>query len=187
MTISRDVVCERVKVSCLWRAAEVAREWRASHVLSLLDPELPETDVPSIADVAHRVVRMRDQENAGATQHFPDLVLDVFEAMRPVADDQSSRILVHCHAGVSRSTAFAYGLIAHQFGKGREDEAFAALLTITRKPWPNRRIVEILDASLGREGRLLAPLDAMRARYPRRIDAWHRFNLRRGLTAAYSR
>ncbi len=107
--------------------------------------------------------------------------------MRPAADDRSSRILVHCHAGVSRSTAFAYGLIAHQLGAGREDEAFRALLTITRKPWPNRRIIEILDASLGREGRLLAPLDAMRARHPRRIDAWHRFNERRGLISIYSR
>ncbi|QLL62672.1 protein-tyrosine phosphatase family protein [Sinorhizobium mexicanum] len=187
MTINRALIPECVKVSCLWRAAEVAREWRASHVLSLLDPELPQADVPAIANVAHRVVRMRDQENAGATQHFPDLVQDVFEAMRPVADDRSSRILVHCHAGVSRSTAFAYGLIAYQLGKGREEEAFAALLTITRKPWPNRRIIEILDGSLGREGRLLAPLDAMRARHPRRIDAWHRFNYRRGFRSTYSR
>ncbi len=94
---------------------------------------------------------------------------------------------MHCHAGVSRSTAFAYGLIAHQLGAGREDEAFRALLMITRKPWPNRRIIEILDASLGREGRLLAPLDAMRARHPRRIDAWHRFNERRGLISIYTR
>ncbi|WP_331371771.1 protein tyrosine phosphatase [Sinorhizobium chiapasense] len=187
MTIDRDLIPERVKVSCLLRAAEVAREWRASHVLSLLDPELPDADVPVIADVAHRIVRMRDQENVGATRHFPDLVHDVFGAMRRVSDDRSSRILVHCHAGVSRSTAFAYGLIAHQLGKGREEEAFAALLTITRKPWPNRRIIEILDASLGSEGRLLAPLDAMRARHPRRIDAWHRFNKRRGFTSTYSR
>ncbi|NRP70326.1 hypothetical protein ILFOPFJJ_01205 [Ensifer psoraleae] len=187
MILSGDLIHERVKVSCLWRAADAAREWRASHVLSLLDPELPEVDVPVISEVAHRVVRMRDQENAGATQHFPDLVQEVFAAMRPVADDRSSRILVHCHAGVSRSTAFAYGLIAHQLGEGREEEAFAALLTITRKPWPNRRIIEILDASLGREGRLLAPLDAMRARYPLRIEAWHRFNRRRGLTSTYSR
>lgn len=187
MTIHVDLISERVKVSCLRRAADAAREWRASHVLSLLDPELPDTDVPVIAEASHRVVRMRDQENAVATQHFPDLVLEVFEAMRPAAEETSSRILVHCHAGVSRSTAFAYGLIAHQLGAGREDEAFRALLTITRKPWPNRRIIEILDASLGREGRLLAPLDAMRARHPRRIDAWHRFNERRGLISIYSR
>ncbi|WOS61669.1 dual specificity protein phosphatase family protein [Sinorhizobium fredii] len=185
MTVEAEAIPERIKVSCLWRAAEAAREWRASHVLSLLDPELPETDVPIIGGVNHRVARLRDQENAGATQHFPDLVREIFEAMRPVADDRSSRVLVHCHAGVSRSTAFAYGLIAHQLGAGRE-EAFAALLAITRKPWPNRRIVEILDVSLGRQGRLLAPLDAMRTRFPR-IDAWRRFNERRGLTSTYPR
>jgi predicted protein tyrosine phosphatase len=187
MTINYESVSERVKVSCLWRATETAREWRASHVLSLLDPELPDTDVPLIADANHRVVRMRDQENALATQHFPDLVIETFEALRPVADDRASRILVHCHAGVSRSTAFAYCLIAHQLGAGSEEEAFAALLTITRKPWPNRRIVEILDEALGRQGRLLVPLDAMRSRYPRRIDAWHRFNKQRGFISTYSR
>ncbi|MBD9593877.1 dual specificity protein phosphatase family protein [Ensifer sp. ENS07] len=187
MNIAFEVIPERVKVSCLWRAADAARDWRASHVLSLLDPELPDANVPVIADASHRVVRMRDQENPTATQHFPDLVLEVFEAMRPAAEHAESRILVHCHAGVSRSTAFAYGLIAHQLGAGREDEAFRALLTITRKPWPNRRIIEILDAALGRGGRLLAPLDVMRARHPRRIDAWHRFNERRGLTSIYQR
>ncbi|WP_026617924.1 protein-tyrosine phosphatase family protein [Ensifer aridi] len=187
MTSSGDPISERVKVSCLYRAAEAAREWRASHVLSLLDPELSDDDVPVIIDANHRVVRIRDQENAVATPHFPDLVLETFEALRPVADDRSSRILVHCHAGVSRSTAFAYCLIAHQLGAGSEEEAFAALLTITRKPWPNRRIVEILDEALGRQGRLLVPLDAMRARHPRRIDAWHRFNKQRGFISTYSR
>jgi predicted protein tyrosine phosphatase len=187
MTGEAQAISERIKVSCLWRAAEAAREWRASHVLSLLDAELPEGDVPILDGVGHRVVRLRDQENAGATQHFPDLVQEIFGVMRVVADDRSSRILVHCHAGVSRSTAFAYGLIAHQLGAGREEEAFVALLAITRKPWPNRRIVEILDTSLGRQGRLLAPLDAMRTRYPRRIEAWRRFNERRGLTSTYSR
>jgi len=82
MNIAFEVIPERVKVSCLWRAADAARDWRASHVLSLLDPELPDANVPAIADASHRVVRMRDQENPTATQHFPDLVLEVFEAMR---------------------------------------------------------------------------------------------------------
>lgn len=94
---------------------------------------------------------------------------------------------MHCHAGVSRSTAMAYALLAHRFGAGREGEAFAALLTIVNKPWPNRRIIEIVDTLLGREGRLLEPLDAMRDRHPRRLDAYHRFNARRGLISTYRR
>jgi hypothetical protein len=58
---------------------------------------------------------------------------------------------------------------------------FASLLTITRKPWPNRRIVEALDNRLGRGGDLMQPLDSYRAQFPRRILAYRRLNRRRGL------
>lgn len=176
-----------IRVTCLRDAAHVAGEWSASHVVSLLDPELPDEHVPRIPAAKHHVVRLRDQENALATGHFPEAVTAFFETVLPAIERHDSRILVHCHAGVSRSTAFAYGIIAHRFGAGREAEAFEALMSIVNKPWPNRRIIEIFDAGWQREGRLLAPLDAMRARHPRRIDAWHRFNARRGLTGGYTR
>lgn len=180
-------VSEFLRVSCLRDAAAVSAEWQATHVVSLLDPELPDELVPRIGGVTHHVSRLRDQENALATEHFPAAILALFEQLQDRLDVPASRILVHCHAGVSRSTAFAYGVLAHRFGAGQEAEAFEALLTIVNKPWPNRRIVEIFDRHWQRDGRMLAPLDAMRARHPRRIDAWHRFNERRGLTATYSR
>ncbi len=67
-----------------------------------------------------------------------------------------------------------------RIGPGRQEaQAFESFLKIVNKPWPNRRIVEILDEHLGRRGALLAPLDALRSRHPKRIDAWHRYNLRR--------
>jgi predicted protein tyrosine phosphatase len=182
-----NAVCEFVRVTCLRDAAVVAGDWSATHVVSLLDPELPEEHVPRISGAQHHVVRLRDQENALATGHFPGTITAFFDLVLPAIEQRDSRILVHCHAGVSRSTAFAYGVIAHRFGAGREVEAFEALMSIVNKPWPNRRIVEIFDAHWQREGRLLAPLDAMRARHPKRIDAWHRFNARRGLTGGYSR
>ncbi|KQV38307.1 MULTISPECIES: protein-tyrosine-phosphatase [unclassified Rhizobium] len=176
-----------LRVSCLRDAAKVAGEWHATHVVSLLDPELAEELVPRISGVTHHVSRLRDQENAVATEHFPAAIIALFDRLNGELDTEASRILVHCHAGVSRSTAFAYGILADRFGAGRETEAFEALLTIVNKPWPNRRIVEIFDHHWGRDGRMLAPLDAMRERHPRRIDAWHRFNDHRGLTALYQR
>ena len=42
-----------------------------------------------------------------------------------------------------------------------------------------RRIIEILDRKWERDGALLKPLDAMRARYPNRIKAWERYNIKR--------
>lgn len=182
-----NAVREFVRVTCLRDAAVVAGDWSATHVVSLLDPELPDEHVPRISGATHHVVRLRDQENALATGHFPGTITAFFDLVLPAIEQRDSRILVHCHAGVSRSTAFAYGVIAHRFGAGREIEAFDALMSIVNKPWPNRRIIEIFDAQWQREGQLLAPLDAMRARHPRRIDAWHRFNARRGMTGGYSR
>ncbi|MBD9373271.1 dual specificity protein phosphatase family protein [Rhizobium sp. ARZ01] len=182
-----ELVARFIRVSCLPRAAQVAQEWEATHVVSLLDPELDDCHVPVIGTATHHVLRVRDQEDPGATNHFPDLIASLFETLRPIADLDDSRILVHCHAGVSRSTAMAYAFLAHRFGAGREGDAFAALLMVVNKPWPNRRIVEIIDAHLGREGRLLEPLDAMRSRHPCRLDAYHRFNARRGLFSTYSR
>lgn len=173
------IIDESFRVSCLPRAALVARDWGATHVISLVDPELPDEKIPVIERGEHVVARLRDQETAAFTSHFPDLVVSLFETVRPAVEAPGSRILVHCHAGVSRSTAFALCLISHRFGAGREADAFEAFLRIVNKPWPNRRIVEILDHHLERRGALLQPLDLMRARYPRRIDAWHRYNLRR--------
>jgi len=107
--------------------------------------------------------------------------------MRPHVEAGQDRILVHCHAGISRSTAFTYAMIAHRAGKGNEEASFQALLSIVNKPWPNRRIIEILDEHLGHGGKLLAPLDAMRARNPKRADSYERFNEKRGLFDLYAR
>jgi predicted protein tyrosine phosphatase len=174
-----SAIQERFRVSCLPRAADVASEWRATHVVSLLDPGIAQEHVPVIRGAEHVVARLRDQENLVSTGHFPDLVESLFETMRPAVEDSQSRILVHCHAGISRSTAFAYSMIAHHAGPGMEEQAFSAFLSIVNKPWPNRRIVEILDRRLGRGGAMLAPLDAMRERYPRRLHALDRHNIRR--------
>jgi predicted protein tyrosine phosphatase len=182
-----STISDFVRVTCLRDAAMVTVDWQATHVVSLLDPELADEHVPSIVGAKHHVVRLRDQENALATSHFPDAVTAFFDVVLPAIEQQDSRLLVHCHAGVSRSTAFAYSILAHRFGPGREAEAFEALLSIVNKPWPNRRIIEIFDDHWQREGRLLAPLDAMREKHPKRIDAWHRFNARRGMIGSYSR
>ncbi len=181
---------ESIRVSCLARVEELARDWGASHVISLVDPELPDNLLPSIPGREHIVARLRDQENADETKHFPEVLIRLFETVRPLAEDRSARVLIHCHMGVSRSTAFAYSMIAHRAGEGNEQQAFTAFLGVVNKPWPNRRIVEIIDHHLSREGRLLAPLDEMRARHQQRLHAYRRLNRRRGVpegSAVYAR
>jgi len=180
-------IAERFRVTCLPQVERVAVEWRASHVVSLLDPELEDHRLPVIPGVEHHVVRLRDQENPETTAHFPDVVIALFERIAPHAHSDANRILIHCHAGISRSTAMTYCLIAHRAGPGREAEAFQAFMSLVNKPWPNRRIVEILDQAMGRNGKMLAQLDAMREQHPKRIDAWERFNEKRGMFDLYTR
>jgi predicted protein tyrosine phosphatase len=177
--MSLHAIHDRFRVSCLPHAAEVAADWNATHVVSLLDPAIADEHVPVIRNAEHIVARLRDQEDPNETTHFPELVESLFETIRPAVETPHSRILVHCHAGISRSTAFAYAMIAHSAGPGLEEQAFGALMSIVNKPWPNRRIIEILDNRWRRDGALLKPLDTMRARHPRRIDALHKYNLKR--------
>jgi predicted protein tyrosine phosphatase len=183
----RHDICEKIKVTCLPRASSAAAEWRARMVVSLLDPDLPQSAHPKIEVCPHHIFLFHDQESQDATSQFVDMLRPVLNLVAGHLDSGEPRLLIHCHAGVSRSTALAYGATSILLGPGRENEAFESLLEITHKPWPNRRVVECLDEMLGRDGALLAPLDAMRAQFPRRIDHYRRFNRRRGLVSGRPR
>ena len=91
-------------------------------------------------------------------------------------------ILVHCHGGVSRSTAATYMLLCASHPDIKPAVHFDALLKMTNKPWPNLRMVEMADRLLEYKGAMIEPLAAYRAKHPKRIDAYHRRNVRRGIT-----
>ncbi len=178
-----------VRVSCLPRVAAVALDWRPSHVVSLIDPDLGADLRPRFSGpIAHDVFTFFDQENPDERPAFVALCETVVDRLLAIcAADAPARLLVHCHAGASRSTAAAYVALSLLAGQGAEAAAFTRLLAMTVKPWPNRLLVEVADRRLGRDGALLAPLDAYRDRYPRRVDAYHRLNPRRGLISTVRR
>jgi len=64
-------------------------------------------------------------------------------------------LLVHCEAGVGRSTAMALAIIAERLGKGREADSMAEVLRLRPEASPNLRVVELADEILGRNGALL--------------------------------
>lgn len=72
--------------------------------------------------------------------------------------DPNSRLLVNCHAGVSRSTAAAATLMA-QHAPGKEREAFMRLAEVRPAALPNNLIVQIADRMLGRNGALMDGLN----------------------------
>ena len=71
----------------------------------------------------------------------------------------SGKVLIHCEAGVSRSTAAALIIYACWLGPGREHEAMERV--IAQRPYaiPNRRMVRLADSLLQLDGRLVQARD----------------------------
>lgn len=81
-------------------------------------------------------------------------LLDAAKVLR-VAD----RVYVHCHAGISRSTAIAYLLWCAWLGPGNEPEALRRVFADRPQAVPNPLIVQHGDELLGREGAMIAALE----------------------------
>ena len=80
-------------------------------------------------------------------------------------------LLVHCHAGISRSTAALATLLARHTPLGDEAGIFARIREIRPIAWPNSRMIGFADDILGRGGRLNAALrDHYRLQAPERPE-----------------
>lgn len=75
--------------------------------------------------------------------------------------DRTDPMVIHCFAGVSRSTAAAF-IAACALDENRPEREIAAEIR-TRSPTatPNRLMVQIADRLLGRDGRMVAAVDAI--------------------------
>jgi predicted protein tyrosine phosphatase len=69
-------------------------------------------------------------------------------------------LLVHCMAGISRSTAAALIALVIK-AQGREMEAALHLREAAPHAHPNRRLIALADQLLGCQGRLIAAREAM--------------------------
>ena len=59
-------------------------------------------------------------------------------------------LLIHCHAGISRSSAIGLAIIAKQLGKGKELESVEMLEKINPYACPNKSLVLMTDDILDR-------------------------------------
>jgi predicted protein tyrosine phosphatase len=144
---------------------------RVSHALSILDPEWPDPDAfCRFSGCRRHTLRFHDiiDDIAGWMAPTADHVRTILSLGTELRDSEARHLLIHCHAGVSRSTAAAAILLA-QFHPGREDEVFGELARLRAWSWPNSRMVGIADEMLRRQGRLCA---ALRTHHGRMIKVW---------------
>jgi predicted protein tyrosine phosphatase len=72
--------------------------------------------------------------------------------------DRAKPMVIHCYAGVSRSTAAAYIVAAALNPAQGEAELAAMLRWLSPSATPNPRLIAVADALLGREGRMVAAI-----------------------------
>lgn len=131
-----------------------------SHVLSLLDPGTPEPSAFG-AYGAHRrtTLHFDDCLGPGTNKHGRALVPPEPEDIAAILAfgrdlDGAAHVLVHCHYGLSRSTAALLMLFALREPE-TEAQALVEKLHALREPaWPNARMTRFADDALGRGGSL---------------------------------
>ncbi len=71
---------------------------------------------------------------------------------------RKAKVLVHCHAGVSRSTAIAYAILCQHSTPGAEMENLLHVQSLRDLVFPNQLLIELADEVLKREGAMVLHL-----------------------------
>lgn len=135
-----------------------------THVLSILDPDHPEpSDFAAYGPHKRLTLRFddiisQDQGDALPERHHIEALLEFGKGLAGSIGDPLEHLLVHCHAGISRSTASMAILLAEARPEADEDSIFAHIREIRAQAWPNSRMVGMADDLLGRDGKLVAAL-----------------------------
>jgi predicted protein tyrosine phosphatase len=145
----------------LSRAPEIARDRKPSHVVSLLDPGTAFPLIAGYGDDRHFKLEVHDIE--GELEGF-DPVCD--KRMRMILDfvggwGKSDPILIHCYAGISRSTATAFITACAHNPDMDEEEIALALRAASPTASPNRRFIALADAELARGGRMSRAIESI--------------------------
>jgi predicted protein tyrosine phosphatase len=143
-----------------------------THVLSILDPDAPvPEELGSLANQQRLELRFHDviADVPGNEPPGPEHIHRLLAFGRALARVQSGNphLLIHCHAGFSRSPA-ALTLLLAQARPSRRAQALATdVLRVRPNAWPNLRIIELGDRILHRRGEIV---EAAFEIYRRRLD-----------------
>jgi predicted protein tyrosine phosphatase len=150
-----------IHVCALSKVAETVCAVGARTLVTLIDDGAPAPRPPEITPQRHLILSISDIVEATDGHILPhaghvDDLLDFLKTW-----DRAAPIVIHCWAGVSRSTAAAF--IAACALEPKTPELFFArsIRANSSTASPNARLVALADARLGRKGRMTAAIAAI--------------------------
>lgn len=150
-----------IHVCSLARLEETVTRTGARRVVSLVNFGTPMRLPPTVSHDDHLFLAMNDIVDVmpGLTPPGHDHVTTLFEWV--AAWDRAEPLVIHCYAGISRSTAAAYATVC-ALNPAVDEEALAqALRARAPSATPNARLVAIADEILGRGGRMTRAVAAI--------------------------
>lgn len=166
-----------IHVCSLSRLHRTVEDTGAQHVVTLLkDVDLvrrPDT----IAPANHLVLGMDDitEPLTGYVAPADDHVMKLITFVRRW--NRAKPLVIHCYAGISRSTAGAF-VAACTLNPQRDEHSIAqALRRASATAAPNLRIVSLADRVLGREGRMTSAIEMIGQAQPATEAEPFRLNL----------
>ncbi len=134
--------------------AETVAKTGARTLVTLLSPGTDVERPVGIRPERHLYLAVSDIVEPTPGQVLPEAthLEDLLGFVR--AWDRAEPMVIHCFAGVSRSTAAAY-IAACALRPGRDEFAIArAMRAASPTATPNPRLIALADAALGRRGRM---------------------------------
>jgi len=150
-----------IHVCSLAALPDTVKATGASHVLTVManvdQVQRPESVLPA----NHLKISMDDitEQMDGFVAPSDSHIEQVLNFVR--GWDRSAPLVVHCYAGISRSTASAFAAVC-MLNPHRDEISIARQLRAASPiAPPNRVSVSLADRALGRDGRMLRALDEM--------------------------
>ncbi len=146
-------------VCSLAKLPSVVADVKASHLVSVINPDMPVERPMQIEPENHLFLGMNDIAMAmpGFEMGTRDQVQHLINFVKEW--DRKAPMVVHCWAGVSRSTASAFIAACTLRPDLSERKLADGLREASPSATPNRLLVSLADEILGRNGRMSAAIE----------------------------
>jgi predicted protein tyrosine phosphatase len=150
---------ETIYVAPLSLVQTTVADARVSHLVTLINDETVIDTPASIGPERHLRLAMNDicEPQPGLVAPCESHVSDLINFA--LAWDRKAPLLIHCWAGISRSTAAAFITLCVLNPRACELEVARTLRRASPTAYPNRLLVALADEALSRSGRMMTAVE----------------------------